>query len=103
MGNSGVGITVTTWGGQTFIPAVTGQLTRAEINLFCSGCSGTTPNLTLSIRATSGGLPTGADLASATVTGFNSGASGFHTANFAVPPTLSSQSPGGCGARSMAS
>jgi hypothetical protein len=88
LGNNGVGITITTWGGQTFTPSVTGQLTRADINLFCSGCTGTTPNLTLSLRATSAGLPTGADIASATVTGFNSGAAGFHTANFSSPPTL---------------
>jgi uncharacterized repeat protein (TIGR01451 family) len=88
LSNSGVGITITTWGGQTFTPAVTGQLTRVDVNLFCSGCTGTTPNLTLSIRATSGGLPTGADLASATITGFNSGAAVFYTANFGAPPTL---------------
>ncbi|HLJ28389.1 MAG TPA: carboxypeptidase regulatory-like domain-containing protein [Candidatus Angelobacter sp.] len=88
IGNSGVGITVTTWGGQTFTPSVTGQLTRADINLFCSGCTGTTPNLTLSVRAASAGLPTGADLASTTITGFSSGAAVFYTANFSSPPTL---------------
>ncbi len=88
IGNSGVGITITTWGGQTFTPSVTGQLTRADINLFCSGCTGTTPNLTLSVRATSAGLPTGADLASTTITGFSSGAAVFYTANFSSPPTL---------------
>jgi hypothetical protein len=88
IGNSGVGITITTWGGQTFTPSVTGRLTRADINLFCSGCTGTTPNLTLSVRATSAGLPTGADLASATVAAFSSGAAVFYTANFSSPPTL---------------
>src|SRR5437660_3893078 len=88
LGNFGVGINITTWGGQTFTPPVTGQLTRADINRFCSGCTGTTPNLTLSLRATSGGLPTGADVASATITGFNSGAAAFYTANFSSPPTL---------------
>jgi hypothetical protein len=88
LGSSGVGITITTWGGQTFTPAVTGQLTKADINLFCSGCTGTTPNLTLSLRATSGGLPTGADLASATVTGNGSGSSSYFTGTFASPPTL---------------
>ncbi len=90
LGNSGVGITTTTWGGQTFTPAVTGQLTRADINLFCSGCTGTTPDLTLSVRATSGGLPTGADLASATTTGFSNGSAVFYTANFSSPATLTS-------------
>ncbi len=88
IGGFGLGITITTWGGQTFTPTVTGQLTRADINLFCSGCTGTTPNLTLSVRATSGGLPTGADLASATITGFSSGAAIFYTGNFASPATL---------------
>ncbi len=88
LGNSGAGITVATWGGQTFIPAVTGQLTRADINLFCSGCSGTPPDLTLGIRATSGGLPTGADMASATIPGFSGGSAVFYTASFATPPTL---------------
>jgi hypothetical protein len=88
LGTSGVGITVTTWGGQTFTPAVTGRMVSVDINLFCSGCTGTTPNLTLSLRATSGGLPTGADIASATVTGFNSGSAVFYTATFASPPTI---------------
>jgi Carboxypeptidase regulatory-like domain/MBG domain len=88
IGNSGVGITITTWGGQTFTPSVTGQLVKADINLFCSGCTGTTPNLTLTLRATSGGLPTGADLASATITGFNSGAAVYYTGTFSSPPTL---------------
>src|SRR3984893_11533965 len=82
LSNSGVGITVTTWGGQTFTPAVTGSFRKATINLFCSGCTGTTPNLSLSLRATSGGLPTGGGLASATFTGANSKAAGYFTANF---------------------
>jgi hypothetical protein len=88
LSTSGVAITIATWGGQTFTPAVTGQLTSVDTNLFCSGCTGTTPNLTLSLRATSGGLPTGADLASATISGFNSGAAGYFSANFSSPPTL---------------
>jgi hypothetical protein len=89
LSNSGVGITITTWGGQTFTPAVTGLLTKADINLFCSGCTGTTPNLTLSVRATSGGLPTGADLASATIAGFsNGGAASYFTVTFGSPTTL---------------
>jgi hypothetical protein len=86
--NSGVGVTATTWGGQTFTPSVTGQLKSADLRLFCSGCSGTTPNLTLSVRATSAGLPVGSDLAAATITGFNDGSANFHTATFATPATL---------------
>ncbi len=88
LGTSGVGITTTTWAGQTFTPSVTGKVTEIDVNLFCSGCTGTTPNLTLSIRATSGGLPTGADLAAATITGFNNGAAVFYTATFGSPVTL---------------
>src|SRR5207248_10982439 len=34
LGNNGVGITIATWGGQTFIPSVSGTLTRVDINLF---------------------------------------------------------------------
>jgi carboxypeptidase family protein len=52
--SNGFGFSSTTWAGQTFTPAVTGQLTRVDIDFFCSGCSGTTPNLTVSIRATTG-------------------------------------------------
>jgi hypothetical protein len=88
LGISGVGITITTWGGQTFTPAVTGLLTKADINLFCFICTGTTPDLTLSVRATSGGLPAGADLAAATIPGFSSGEAVFYTATFGSPATL---------------
>ena len=88
LGGFGVSITTTTWGGQTFTPAVTGQLTTVDINLFCNGCTGTTPNLTLSLSATSSGLPTGGDLATATIPGFASNISGFYTRTFAIPPTL---------------
>ena len=34
LGTSGVGITITTWGGQTFTPSVTGTLDQVDINLF---------------------------------------------------------------------
>jgi hypothetical protein len=88
LGNFGAQINTTTWGGQTFTPAVSGPLTKTDINLFCSGCSGTTPNLTLSIRATSGGLPIGGDLASATIPGFSSGAANWYTGTFASPVTV---------------
>jgi hypothetical protein len=59
---TGTGFGTPAWTGQTFIPAVTGQLLRAEIQLFCNGCGATPPDLTLSVRATAAGLPTGADL-----------------------------------------
>ena len=87
---NGFGLTNTAWAGQTFTPSVTGKLTRVDLDLFCSGCTGTTPNLTVSIRATTGAtpVPTGPDLAAATITGFSSGSGGFFTANFASPATL---------------
>ncbi len=88
LSTSGNGISTTSWSGQTFVPAVTGQLVRADINLFCSGCTGTAPTLTVSVRATSSGLPTGADLTAATLTTSTSGAGGYFTANFSSQPTL---------------
>jgi hypothetical protein len=84
---SGFGFNSTAWAGQTFTAGVTGDLTRVDLDLFCSGCTGTTPNITVSIRATAGSpaVPTGADLASATIPGFSSGAGGYFSANFASP------------------
>jgi hypothetical protein len=84
---TGTSFTSTSWGGQTFTPAVTGQLTKADFQIFCGTCT-TVQNLTVSIRATSGGLPTGADIASTTVPGSTSGSTVTLTANFASPPTL---------------
>jgi hypothetical protein len=82
---NGYTFNATNWAGQTFTAGVSGMLTRVDLNLFCSGCVGTTPNLTVSIRATSAGLPTGADLATATIPGFSSGAGGYYTANLVTP------------------
>ena len=88
--SNGFGFSSTAWAGQTFTPSAAGTLTRVDLNLFCSGCTGTTPNLTVSLRATSAGLPTGADLATATITGFSSSSGGLFAANFASPPTVTS-------------
>jgi len=85
---TGTSFSATSWGGQTFIPALTGTVVKADVQLFCSGCTGTTPNLTASIRATSAGLPTGADLATATIPGFSNGAGVFYTASFGSPAAL---------------
>jgi len=87
---SGVGFDSTNWVGQTFTAGATGQLFKADIRLFCSSCSGTFPNVTLSVRATttnvpSTSVPTGADLGSATIPGFNSGASAYFTVTFPTP------------------
>jgi uncharacterized repeat protein (TIGR01451 family) len=88
--NTGFGFTSTSWAGQTFKAAVTGQLTRADLDLFCSACTGTTPNITVSLRATTGSpaVPTGSDLATATIPGFSSGAGGYFSANFSTPATI---------------
>jgi hypothetical protein len=88
--NNGFGFTNTAWAGQTFTPSVSGTLSRVDLFLFCSGCTGTTPNLTVSIRATTGAtpVPTGADLAVTTIPGFSTGSGGYFTAQFASPATL---------------
>ncbi len=83
--NTGTFITTTSWGGQTFIAGVTGTLTKVEMSLFCNGCTGTPPNITVSLRATSAGLPTGSDLATGTILGFLNGASTPYTVTFASP------------------
>jgi hypothetical protein len=89
---TGTGFGTPSWTGQTFIPAVNGQLVKADIQLFCNGCGATPPNLTLSVRGTAAGLPTGADLASVTVPGsvFSSGSTVTYTASFGSPATLTS-------------
>ncbi|HSC50007.1 MAG TPA: carboxypeptidase-like regulatory domain-containing protein [Gaiellaceae bacterium] len=91
VGANGFGFTNTSWAGQTFTPTVTGQLKRVDVELFCSACTATSPNVTLSIRNTTGAtpVPTGADLATATLPGFNDGgAGGLKTFTFPSPITL---------------
>jgi kumamolisin len=88
VGSSGNGFTTTTWQGQTFVPGVTGSLTRLDLDLFCSACTGTDPAVTVEIRTTSGGLPTGTVLASTTIPGFSSGTAAFYTATFGAPAAL---------------
>ena len=86
--NNGAGFNSTTWIAQTFTPSVSGLLVKADLDLFCSGCSGTPQNLTVSVRATSGGLPTGADLASATIPGFLSNAGVYYSVTFGSPASV---------------
>ena len=86
--NNGFGFSNSQWAGQTFQAAVSGPVTKVDLDLFCSSCSGTPPDITVSLRATSGGVPTGADLAVATIPGFTSGSGGYMTATFASPATL---------------
>ncbi|MEA2163467.1 MAG: hypothetical protein QOK37_1594 [Thermoanaerobaculia bacterium] len=89
---TGTGFGTPAWTGQTFIAGVSGLLVKADGQLFCNGCGATPPDLTLSLRATSAGLPTGADLATATVLGaqFASGASVLFTATFGSPVSITS-------------
>lgn len=60
------GVTNTTWYGQTIQLATTYSITSVKLLLFRSGSPGT---VTVSIRATAAGLPTGADLTSGTTDG----------------------------------
>ncbi len=90
LGSSGNAITSTTWEAQTFIPALSGPLTRLDVDLFCSGCSGTDPAVTIDIRTTSGGNPTNTVLATTTIPGFSNGAGVFYSAVFSSPASLAS-------------
>jgi len=56
----------TTWVAQTFTPSVAHTITSVKLKLFRVGSPGT---ITVSIRATSGGQPTGSDLCSGITTG----------------------------------
>jgi hypothetical protein len=88
----GSGFSFTTaWHGQTFTAGVTGPVVRVDLNLFSLDCSLTAmPNITLSIRSATGNVPSGADLGTATITGFCDGGGGFFTANFGTPVNITS-------------
>jgi uncharacterized repeat protein (TIGR01451 family) len=76
------------WVGQTFTSGLSGRLTRVDIKLFCV-CSGTSPSLVVGLRNTSGGLPVGGDLASATIPSISTGGgAAFYSAIFSSPATL---------------
>lgn len=89
---SGTGISTTNWLGQTFVPGVTGTLARIDMALFCASCSGVDQPITVEIRttdATSGtALPTATVLGTATIPGFNSGASSVFQVNFSPAVAL---------------
>jgi hypothetical protein len=79
----------TAWHGQTFTAGVTGPVTKVDLNLFSLNCSAVTmPNITVAIRNAAANLPTGADLATATIPGFCNGGGGFFTATFGSPVTI---------------
>jgi len=86
----GTFVTTTSWPAQTFTPTATGLLTRVEVALFCDTCSGANPDITVQLRTTSGGVPTSTILASTTIVGNASPASGFYTATFSSPASVTS-------------
>ena len=90
LNNGGVGsvFNKTTWIGQTFVPSVSGTLTKLDLNLLCSNCSGSNPDLQVEVRTVSGGLPTSLVLATASIPGFSNGGAAFYSAAFANPATL---------------
>jgi len=92
---TGTGFGTPAWTAQTFTAGVTGTLIKADIQLFCNGCGATPPDLILSVRSTSAGLPTGADLTAATIAGanFGSGSTTTATGTFAagLPITAGTQ------------
>jgi uncharacterized repeat protein (TIGR01451 family) len=88
--SSGSGFSSTGWVGQTFTAGVSGLLTAVDAYLFCFGCVGSTPDLTVSIRATSGDLPTGSDLATGSIAGFSTDSGGYFKTTFATPLSITS-------------
>ncbi len=88
---SGYGFNSSSLIGQTFTPSVTGQLTRVDAYIFCAGCSGTNPDMTLEVRTTSGGNPVmtaGGLLASSTISGTSSSSGGLFSFTYNTLPTL---------------
>src|SRR5437773_312583 len=85
---SGNAMSSTTWWGQSFSPTITGTLTKLDVDLFCSGCTGTSSSIVVNIHNTSGGLPTGAAIATATIPAFTSGAGVFYSVTFGSPASL---------------
>lgn len=65
-GATSVGYASIEWGCQTFTPATSHKITSVKLKIYREGSPGT---ITVGIRATSGGEPTGADLCSGTTDG----------------------------------
>jgi hypothetical protein len=89
LGVLGASFTGLNWIGQTFTAAATGPVVRVDFHLFSANCGAVTmPNVTVAIRNTFSNLPTGFDLAVATIPGFCNPAGGYYTATFATPATV---------------
>lgn len=87
-GNAGMSRDIPYSIGQSFTPAVSGRLTQVDISVYCSECNSPISNLIARVYATSGGAPTGAPLAVATVSNVSPS---YHTvvpAVFDAPPLL---------------
>ncbi len=67
MGGAHLPISATTWRAQVFTAGVTGELLSAGVFPLWVGPFGSVPNLTLSLRAASGGVPIGPDLVAQTI------------------------------------
>jgi hypothetical protein len=88
---SGYGFSNSSLIGQTFTAGTTGKLERAYAYIFCAGCSGANPNMTLELRTTSSGVPNmsaGGLLASSTISGTSDGAGGMFEFSFATAPAV---------------
>jgi len=86
------GVYSSQWQGQTFTPSVSDVLSQISVKLYFWNSSGP---ITMNVYDTSGGLPTGAPLASQAVTGIPNGSAAADCANidpsmvtFASPATL---------------
>ncbi|MBV9493437.1 MAG: carboxypeptidase regulatory-like domain-containing protein, partial [Acidobacteria bacterium] len=91
---SGYGFSSTAIIGQTFTPTVTANVTKVDASLWCSGCSGTNPNITMELRTTASSQPVmtaGGLLGSSTVTGTSSGVPAPFSFTFNVPLTAGTQ------------
>ena len=88
LSNSGLPFT-TAWVGQTFTANMSGPVARVDLNFFSLSCSAVTmPPITVAIRAATGNLPTGPDLATGTINGFCNGSAVWYQVNFAAPVTI---------------
>jgi len=88
--SNGVAFTNASWTGQTFTAGRSGSLSQVDLNLFCVFCTSAPPSIIVSIRATSGGMPTGNDLASGSLNISNyTGVQAYYSATFPSPANVS--------------
>jgi hypothetical protein len=83
LGDTSYAFGKTTYLSQGFTPAQTGQVVRAKFYLKYS--TGTAAAITVSLYATSSGIPTGSALATATISSFTSTTPQWYSVDFAAP------------------